>query len=148
MKQIVALAALAYLLAAGGSSDAQVVKQEPFEGKMLPGAVVLVDDGSCGKGKIKEVTGGEIGASHQKMHPQGQEVTAGRLSWRRRSSFSAVQRFCFGSAPAIFAKTQPNSPGKCSALNPAACPGCEWHGQTNGEIRGALRTRFAGSPAL
>jgi hypothetical protein len=61
MKQIVALAALAYLLAATGS-DAQVVKQEPFEGKMVPGAVVLVDDGSCGKGKIKQVTGGEIGA--------------------------------------------------------------------------------------
>jgi hypothetical protein len=62
MKRTVASAALAYLLAAGGSSDAQVVKQEPFEGKMVPGAVVLVDDGTCGKGKIKEVTGGEIGA--------------------------------------------------------------------------------------
>jgi opacity protein-like surface antigen len=37
MKQIVALAALACLLAAG-SSDAQVVKQQPFEGKMVPGA--------------------------------------------------------------------------------------------------------------
>ena len=61
MKQIVALAALATLLAAG-SSDAQVVKQEPFDGQMVPGAVILVDDGSCGKGKIKEVTGGEIGA--------------------------------------------------------------------------------------
>jgi hypothetical protein len=61
MKRIVALAALAHLLAAA-VSDAQVVKQEPFDGKMLPGAVILVDDGSCGKGKIKEVTGGEIGA--------------------------------------------------------------------------------------
>jgi hypothetical protein len=61
MKQIVALAALATLLAAG-SSDAQIVKQEPFDGQMVPGAVILVDDGSCGKGKIKEVTGGEIGA--------------------------------------------------------------------------------------
>ena len=61
MKRIVALAALAYLLAASGG-EAQVVKQEPFEGKMVPGAVILVDDGSCGKGKIKEVTGGEIGA--------------------------------------------------------------------------------------
>ena len=62
MKQIIAWAVLACLLAAGSSSNAQVVKQEPFEGKMVPGAVVLVDDGSCGKGKIKEVTGGEIGA--------------------------------------------------------------------------------------
>ena len=55
------MAVLATLLAAG-VSDAQVVKQEPFDGKMLPGAVILVDDGSCGKGRIKEVTGGEIGA--------------------------------------------------------------------------------------
>jgi hypothetical protein len=60
MKQTVALAAL--LLAASSASDAQVVKQEPFEGKMVPGQVILVDDGSCGKGKIKQVTGGEIGA--------------------------------------------------------------------------------------
>jgi hypothetical protein len=63
MKQTIALAVLAYLLAADGSCNAQpVVKQEPFDGLMVPGAVVLVDDGSCGKGKIKEVTGGEIGA--------------------------------------------------------------------------------------
>jgi hypothetical protein len=61
MKQFVALPVLGLLLAAS-SSDAQVVKQEPFEGKMVPGAVILVDDGSCGKGKIKQVTGGEIGA--------------------------------------------------------------------------------------
>jgi hypothetical protein len=61
MKQTAGSAALVFLLAAGGS-DAPVVKQEPFEGKMLPGAVILVDDGSCGKGKIKQVTGGEIGA--------------------------------------------------------------------------------------
>jgi hypothetical protein len=68
---------LACLLAAGGSCNAQpVVKQEPFDGKMLPGAVILVDDGSCGKGRIKEVTGGEVGAktSHPKMHPESQQV--------------------------------------------------------------------------
>ena len=62
MKRTVASAALATLLAASSGSDAQVVKQEPFEGKMVPGAVILVDDGTCGKGKIKQVTGGEIGA--------------------------------------------------------------------------------------
>jgi hypothetical protein len=62
MKQIVGLAALTLLLAASSGSNAQVVKQEPFEGQMVPGAVILVDDGSCGKGKIKQVTGGEIGA--------------------------------------------------------------------------------------
>jgi hypothetical protein len=57
------LAALILFVTAGGACNAQpVVKQEPFDGLMVPGAVVLVDDGSCGKGKIKEVTGGEIGA--------------------------------------------------------------------------------------
>jgi hypothetical protein len=29
---------------------------------MVPGQVILVDDGTCGRGKIKQVTGGEIGA--------------------------------------------------------------------------------------
>ena len=51
------------ILAASGACHAQtVVKQEPFEGMMTPGSVILVDDGTCGKGKIKEVTGGELGA--------------------------------------------------------------------------------------
>jgi hypothetical protein len=54
MKQIVGLGALALLLAASSTSDAQVLKQEPFEGKMVPGSVILVDDGTCGKGKIKQ----------------------------------------------------------------------------------------------
>jgi hypothetical protein len=62
MKQIIGPAALALLVAASSHSNAQVLKQEPFEGKMVPGSVVLVDDGTCGKGKIKQVTGGEIGA--------------------------------------------------------------------------------------
>jgi hypothetical protein len=43
-------------------SNAPVVKQEPSDGRMSPGAIVLVDDGSCGKGRIKEVTGGELAA--------------------------------------------------------------------------------------
>ena len=29
---------------------------------MVPGSVFLVDDGTCGKGKIKQVTGGETDA--------------------------------------------------------------------------------------
>jgi hypothetical protein len=62
MKVIRSLA-LALLLALGGACGAQtVVKQEPWEGKMEPGQVILVDDGTCGKDKIKEVTGGELGA--------------------------------------------------------------------------------------
>ena len=62
MKRIVELAAIALLIAASSTTDAQVLKQEPFEGKMVPGSVILVDDGTCGKGKIKQVTGGETDA--------------------------------------------------------------------------------------
>jgi hypothetical protein len=63
MKSVVGLAAFALVLVASGSCNAQtVVKQEPFEGSMSPGSVILVDDGTCGKGKIKQVTGGELGA--------------------------------------------------------------------------------------
>lgn len=53
--------ALADVLAAGGMSVAQVVvKQEPMEGQLRTGATVLVDDGTCGQGKIKLIaaTGG------------------------------------------------------------------------------------------
>ena len=49
--------ALAAVLAAGGICNAQVVvKQEPMEGQLRTGATVLVDDGSCGRGKIKLIT--------------------------------------------------------------------------------------------
>jgi hypothetical protein len=62
MKHTGGLATLTLLLALSSSVAEVVVKQEPFEGQMVPGGIVLVDDGTCGKGKIKEVTGGEIGA--------------------------------------------------------------------------------------
>ena len=49
------LAALICFAAASGTCDAQtVVKTEPLD--MRNGATVLVDDGSCGKGKIKLLT--------------------------------------------------------------------------------------------
>ena len=49
--------ALTIVLAAGGICRAQVdVKQEPMEGQLRTGATVLVDDGSCGRGKIKLIT--------------------------------------------------------------------------------------------
>jgi hypothetical protein len=49
------LAALILFAAASGACNAQiVVKQEPLD--MRNGATVLVDDGTCGKGKIKLVT--------------------------------------------------------------------------------------------
>lgn len=60
--KVIGSVALALLVALGGACGAQtVVKQEPWEG-MEPGQVILVDDGTCGKGKIKEVTDGELGA--------------------------------------------------------------------------------------
>lgn len=54
MKTIPGSAALVLLLAATGSCDAQTaLKQEPM--MMNRGTVVLVDDGSCPKGQIKQV---------------------------------------------------------------------------------------------
>ena len=37
---------------------AEVLKQEPPMGQLREGQVVLVDDGSCPAGQIKQVTGG------------------------------------------------------------------------------------------
>jgi hypothetical protein len=49
--------ALIAVLAAGGVCSAQVVvKKEPMEGQLRTGATVLVDDGTCGQGKIKLIT--------------------------------------------------------------------------------------------
>ncbi len=62
MKHVVGPAVFAFLVTASSSHAQMVVKQEPFDGQMVPGQVILVDDGSCGRGKIKQVTGGEIGA--------------------------------------------------------------------------------------
>ena len=36
---------------------AQILKQEPPMGKLMPGVKVLVDNGKCPKGQIQEVTG-------------------------------------------------------------------------------------------
>jgi len=51
------------VLAAGGlvgsATAAPVLEQEPAMGKLSLGQKVLVDDGSCPAGQIKEVTGGD-----------------------------------------------------------------------------------------
>jgi uncharacterized protein DUF6719 len=50
---------LALALTAAGAATAQtVMKQEPPSGALKRGTVILVDDGSCPKGRIKEVTAG------------------------------------------------------------------------------------------
>jgi uncharacterized protein DUF6719 len=46
------------LVAAPARAD-KVVKQEPPLGKMTLGQRLLVDDGSCPRGQIKEVIGGD-----------------------------------------------------------------------------------------
>lgn len=55
MKTVIGAAAMALLLAASTLCHAQsALKQEPM--MMNRGTVVLVDDGSCRKGQIKEVS--------------------------------------------------------------------------------------------
>lgn len=38
---------------------AEALKREPALGMLKPGQIVLVDDGSCPKGQIKKVIGGD-----------------------------------------------------------------------------------------
>jgi hypothetical protein len=48
-----------------GAVAAAVLKQEPAEGKLRAGQTVLVDDGTCPPGQIKQVTGGNNMSSGQ-----------------------------------------------------------------------------------
>jgi hypothetical protein len=57
MKRMCAVALLAVAMSPAAFGQ-NVVKQEPGPGLLGCGATVLVDDGTCGKGKIKQVTGG------------------------------------------------------------------------------------------
>jgi Family of unknown function (DUF6719) len=56
---------VAMILAAGlasafaGTATAAILKQEPPLGKLKYGQRVLVDDGTCPRGQIKEVIGGD-----------------------------------------------------------------------------------------
>ena len=63
---LVGPAALLLFLFASGLCNAQILKAEPEPGKLTAATVVLVDDGTCGKGKIKQVTGGSNGLMHPK----------------------------------------------------------------------------------
>jgi hypothetical protein len=45
-------------MAASDVASLPVLAKEPEEGHLRPGQQVLVDDGSCAAGQIKEVTGG------------------------------------------------------------------------------------------
>jgi hypothetical protein len=59
------LLAIALLVGASSLCCAEVLKQEPPPGTLPAGQKVLVDDGTCGPGKIKEVTGG----NNNRMNP-------------------------------------------------------------------------------
>jgi hypothetical protein len=58
--KLIGLGIVTFVVAIGanGICNAQVLTKEPPAGQLPAGAVVLVDDGKCGKGKIKQVTGG------------------------------------------------------------------------------------------
>jgi hypothetical protein len=51
-------AAFILVCAATSLAVAQAVKREPPMGTLRPGQRLLVDDGTCGPGQIKEVIGG------------------------------------------------------------------------------------------
>ncbi len=53
-----AVALLAILVMAQAAAAQTVVKQEPPSGALKRGTVILVDDGSCPAGQIKEVSAG------------------------------------------------------------------------------------------
>jgi hypothetical protein len=57
MKAVIAICAMLTLTAATASAQ-PVLKREPAAGGLRAGKRVLVDDGSCPKGQIKQVTGG------------------------------------------------------------------------------------------
>lgn len=51
--------ALAALLLASAATAQTVMKQEPPLGALKQGQIVLVDDGKCPKGQIRQVVGGD-----------------------------------------------------------------------------------------
>src|SRR5258708_2120776 len=60
MRSFYALVVAALVFAPLAIAEAQPLKSEPRDGDLLEGARVLVDDGTCPSGEIKEVTGGNL----------------------------------------------------------------------------------------
>ena len=61
----------AMLLFATPALSQEILKVEPGPGMLGAGQTVLVDDGSCGRGKIKQVTGGSNRTSGGKERKGG-----------------------------------------------------------------------------
>ena len=57
------LVCCAFAISAGPALSQEVMKREPPFGALRTGTIVLVDDGTCPRGQIKEVRGGVLGAS-------------------------------------------------------------------------------------
>jgi len=71
MRVDIYISIVALAMIASSASTAQMLKKEPGAGQLAAGAVVLVDDGTCGPGKVKQVTGG----SNISMSRGGQMTT-------------------------------------------------------------------------
>jgi hypothetical protein len=57
--KVIGLLSLATLLSlAATRASAELPRQMPKDGVLSPGEVVLVDDGRCPAGEVKQVTGG------------------------------------------------------------------------------------------
>ena len=59
MRHFRALCAIIAFVGFTATARAEVLKSEPPLGKLMPRQIVLVDDGSCPKGQIKKVIGGD-----------------------------------------------------------------------------------------
>jgi len=59
MPQITALFAVIVFVGFSTAVRAEILKREPPLGMLKPGQIALIDDGSCPKGKIKKVIGGD-----------------------------------------------------------------------------------------
>jgi hypothetical protein len=57
---------LSMLIVAGLASCQSILKSEPAKGTLPAGKTVLVDDGSCPAGQVKQVTGATAGTPRLK----------------------------------------------------------------------------------
>jgi hypothetical protein len=58
MKITSLISVVLFSLVASGANAVQLLKHEPGAGQVRSGAVVWVDDGTCPKGKVKRILGG------------------------------------------------------------------------------------------
>jgi hypothetical protein len=69
-KLALSLSVLAAASLAGSLAVAEVLKRAPPMGALKPGQVVLVDDGSCPAGQIRQLTGGDHVKAGGKQHAE------------------------------------------------------------------------------